>query len=203
MKKLYENIEDIDIEGDVGQLSEVVTKMDVALQNIAEYTKNLTDQLMNYNASNKGARYEWVVKVSLELRDKLCDASENLNEMQNQVVAYQNKIYRYEGMPENAQAPNPYLVTKSETISIETSSVQFNRSEMIELSKMLRQYAAAVFEQTRAIVEEKNSIAGVWKDTQYNDFSEYIDLIAKNIGDALKEFESYVLYLDVKIKELS
>ena len=131
MKKLYENIEDIHIKGGVGQLSEVVKAMDMSLQNIADNTEQLTGYLAKYSSSNKGAQYEKLVNTSFRLRDKMFQASIELNEMQNQIVAYQNKIYRYEDMSENAAPPNPYLVTKRQ-VNVDTSVVQFNRSDMID-----------------------------------------------------------------------
>lgn len=201
MKKLYENIENIHIKGDVSQLSEVVTAMDISLQNIAEYTERLTGQLAKYSVSNKGSQYEKVVNTSMALRDVLYHASMDLNEMQNQVVKYQNKIYRYEDRLESAQRPNPYLVTKSH-VNVETSEVQFNRSEMVKVRQMLRNYGEKVFYHTRTINEKKNMIASVWRDAQYNDFAEYIDGVIRNIVEALKVFEEYVLYLEEKIKEL-
>ena len=43
MKKLCENIEDIHIRGDIGQLSDIVRSMDMSLQNIADNTDKLTE----------------------------------------------------------------------------------------------------------------------------------------------------------------
>ena len=103
MKKLYENIEDINIKGGVSQLSEVIRAMDISLQNIADNSDQLTTYLVRYSAANKGSQFEKVVKVSSALRDKLYQASLELNDMQNQIVVYQNKIYRYEDLPENAK----------------------------------------------------------------------------------------------------
>ena len=86
MKKLYENIEDIDIRGGVSQLTEVVTAMDIALQNIADSTDRLYSQLIKYSVSNKGTQYEKVVDTSYALREVLFDASEALNDIQRQIV---------------------------------------------------------------------------------------------------------------------
>lgn len=201
MKKLYENIEDIKIKGGVGQLSEVVRAMDISLQNIADKTEQLIGYLAKYGLSNKGAQYEKVVKTSLRLRDAMFQASEELNEMQNQIVVYQNKIYRYEDMPENAAAPNPYLVTKRQ-ISVDTTVVQFNRSDMIDLATVLRNYSEGVYHHIRTINQKKNSIATVWMDTQYDDFAVFIDNVTRDVVDALKIYEEYVIYLEDKIKEL-
>lgn len=201
MKKLYQNIEDIHIKGGVGELSDVVSAIDISLQNIADKTEELTNYLAKYSSSNKGAQYEKVVKTSLKLRDEMFDASVELNDMQNQIVAYQNKIYRYEDMAQSAPSPNPYLVTKRD-VTVDTSVVQFNRTEMIELAATLRNYSEMVFHHIKTINQKKNSIASVWMDTQYDDFSVFIDDVTKSIVDAIKVYEEYVIVLEDKIKEL-
>ena len=202
MKKLYENIEDIHIKGGVSQLTELVTAMDISLQNIADYTNKLCSELSKYSESNKGAQYEKVVNTSLALRNVLFDSSEALNDMQNQIVMYQNKIYRYEDMAESAQAPNQYLVNKNQNINVETSAVQFNRDEMIHIAAMLRNYSERVIHHAKTINEKKNTISTVWLDSQYKDFSEFVEDVIKKIVEALKIFDSYTSYLEEKIKEL-
>ena len=201
MKKLYENIEHINIKGGIGQLSEVVRVMDDSLQNIADYTDQLTGYLSKYSSTNKGSQYDKVVKTSLALRDELFQMSQELNDMQNQIVIYQNKMFRFEDMQEMAPMPNPYLVTKKQ-ISVDTSVMQFNRTEMLEVATTLRNYHEHVSHHMRIITENKNSIASVWNDPQYDDFAEFIDGINQNVHEALKVFEEYVIYLENKIEEL-
>lgn len=123
MRKLYENIEDIYIKGDPAQLTEAVTAMDISLQTISDATEYLSEQLVRYSGSNKGAQYQRVVTTVVEVRDELYLASIELNEMQNQIVAYQNKIFRYEDMAECAVAPNPHLVQRR-NIFVDESVVQ-------------------------------------------------------------------------------
>ncbi len=202
MKKLYENIEDINIKGGVEQLSDVVRAMDISLQNIADNTDQLVGYLVKYSASNKGAQYEKVVNTSMHLRDEMFAASVDLNDMQNQIVAYQNKIYRYEDMGASAQKPNPYLVTKRQ-ISVDSSIVQFNRSDMLNVVAALRNYSERVYHHINTINEKKNAIAAVWRDTQYDDFAEFVSEVTKDVVEAIKIFEDYVLTLEEKIKELS
>ena len=202
MKKLYENIENIHIKGGIGQLSEVVRVIDHALQNIADYTERLNGYLSKYSVSNKGAQYDKVVRTSLRLRDELFQTSQELNDMQNQIVLYQNKMYRYEDVSETASTPNPYLVTKTQ-INVDTTIMQFNRTDMRELAATLRNYSERVYHHMKTIIEKKKSIASVWKDPQYDDFAEFIDGIMRNVVEALKVYEDYVIYLEDKIKELS
>jgi len=202
MKKLYENIEDVNIKGGISQLSEVVTAMDISLQNIADSTDRLTGILGKYSSANKGTQYEKVVNTSMELRDVLFQASFELNDMQNQIVVYQNKLYRYEDMNESAQKPNPYLVEKHQ-VSVDTTAVQFNKSDMLNVSSALKNYSQSVMYHLKTIMDKKNMIAGVWRDSQYKDFAEFVDGVARTIVDAVKKFEEYYLYLEEKIKELS
>ena len=202
MKKLFEDIEDIDIKGNVGLLSDVVTAMDISLQNIAENTEQLAAILVRYEVSNKGSQYAKVINTTMALRDTLYQASIELNEMQNQVVAYQNKIYRYEDMAESAQRSNPYLVTHRQ-ISVETSVVQFNRTDMMNVAAALRNYSERVFHHIKTINDKKNAIAAVWRDSQYDDFADFIENVSRGVIQAIKIFEEYVIYLEEKIKELS
>ena len=202
MKKLYEHIEDIDIRGGVEQLSDVVCAMDISLQNIADNTDRLVNHLIKYSASNKGSQYEKVVSTSMFLRDEMFEASVELNDMQNQIVAYQNKIYRYEDLAESAQKPNPYLVTKRQ-VSVDTSIIQFSRTDMIDVAAALRNYSEQVYHHIKTINEKKNSIAAVWRDTQYDDFAEFVGEVTKDVVEAIRVFEDYVIYLEEKIKELN
>ena len=201
MKKLYERIEDINIKGGLEPLSEVLTVMDSALQNIAAYTDKLVKHLVKFNATNMGKRYENVVSNSLRLRDDLFDASYQLNDMQNQIVAYQNKIYRYEGMAELAEKPNPYLVTKAD-VTVTNSGIQFNKTDMIELVTLLRSYSEGVYNQLRTIKEKKEEIAEVWQDSQYKDFAEFVDRVIRKVFGTIKIFEDFVLELEARIKGL-
>ena len=95
MRKLYENIEDIYIKGSPAELTSIITSMDISLQNISEGTEQLAAKLVKYSDSNKGTQYERIVARLLALRDVLYQASVDLNGMQNEIVAYQNKIFRY------------------------------------------------------------------------------------------------------------
>lgn len=201
MKRLYERIEDINIKGGIGQLSDVVRTMDISLQNIADNSDQLVSILAKYSSTNKGTQFERVIKTAVKLRDKLFDASMELNDMQNQIVAYQNKVYRYEEMAENAPAPNPYRVTQRH-INVETSVVQFNRPDMINVTAALRNYSERVTHHIKTINSKKNSIAMVWMDTQYKTFADFIDNVTRDIIESIRIYEDYVKYLEDRIKEL-
>lgn len=201
MKKLYENIESINIRGDISQLSEVVRTIDISLQNIADYTDRLTVLLLRLSSSNKGAQFGKVVKTSMRLRDELFMAASELNEMQNQVVAFQNKIYRYEEKSERASEPNPFLATKRQ-ISTDQLSIRFDREEMMQVVAALKNYKERVFYNVHSIEEKKNNLASVWLDNQYSCFSVFVDDVIKRVEKAIEIFDEYVIKLEERIKEL-
>ena len=122
--------------------------------------------------------------------------------MQNEIVAYQNKIFRYEDMPELASAPNPHMVQRI-NIRVEVSQVQFNLAEMMSVSAELRNYSEAIIYHTQNLLDSKEQVATIWLDSQYTIFAQFIDDVCKEIIDALKSFDEYVLVLEEKIKELS
>lgn len=203
MKKLYECIEDINIKGNPAELTSVVSAMDISLQNITAATEVLAGELLKYSESNKGTQYQRVISALTRLREELYESSVELNEMQNQVVAYQNKIFRFEDMSEMASAiPNSYMVNRT-VINVDISVVKFSVSEMMSVSAELKNYSEVVFYHTKNLCDSKNQIASIWMDSQYQIFSEFIDSVCAKIVDALKLFDEYVVYLDEKIKELS
>ncbi len=202
MKKLSHNIQDIHILGGVEQLTEGVSALDKTLQNITDYTDKLTNYLTKYSSSNKGLQYQKVVRTSVKLRDSLFAKSLELNDMQNQIVAYQNKVYRYEDINRAVSKPNPYLINKK-NISVDTSMVKFTRGDMINLVANMNNYCERVRFHVKSLIEKKNSMASFWKDTQYRDFSLFIDDISKDVMDSIKLYEDYVIALEGKIKELN
>ena len=202
MRKLLENNEDIYIKGSPAELTSIITAMDISLQNISEGTEQLAAKLVKYSDSNKGTQYERIIAKLLVLRDVLYQASVDLNGMQNEIVAYQNKIFRYEDMPELASAPNPHMVQRI-NIRVEVSQVQFNLAEMMSVSAELRNYSKAIIYHTKNLLDSKEQVATIWLDSQYTIFAQFIDDVCKEIIDALKSFDEYVLVLEEKIKELS
>lgn len=201
MKRLYENIERIDIQGGIEQLSEVVSSIDISLQNIADYSDMLANFLIRYSVSNKGLQFEKVIDIAMFLRDKLYNASIAMNDMQNQIVAYQNKIYRYEGMSAAAQLPNAYLVQRR-NIDADTFAVQFDRTEMIEVASYMETYSEQVLYELVTIKYKKDAIAAVWRDPQYYDFADFVDDVIKTVLNAVEIFDDYVISLKERIQEM-
>ena len=202
MRKLYENIEDIHIKGSPAELTEIITAMDISLQNISEGTEQLTLKLIKYSETNKGTQFDRVREKLVTLREILYQASVDLNGMQNEIVTYQNKIFRYEDMAELASVPNPHMVQRI-NINVEVTSVQFNLSEMMTVSAELKNYSEAILYHTRQLAEKKNQAGSVWLDSQYDLFAQFIDDVCSEIIDGLKLFDEYILALDEKIKELN
>ena len=202
MKKLYENIEDIYIEGDPENLTELITDMDNYLQAIANDTEQLTYGLVKYSEVIKGVQFKNTLETVLVLSDTLCEASRELNRMQNEIVEYQNRIFRFEEMNSFASVPNKYIVERV-TINADSLVRKYEVSELISLLQDLNDYSVNVSNFTEKILDAKDNISAIWRDSQYDLFSDFIDDICIEITNALKKFDKYAAYLDEKIKELS
>ena len=201
MKKLYENIEDIYIIGSASELTEMVTAMDNSLQIIADYSRQLTERFLKYSTTTKGKQFQNTVNTAMKLRDEVYDASMDLNEMQNQIVKYQNKINRYEDVTDFIAAPNYFEVTKT-TVSPDVAEIRMTRTEMMSLVSMMEEYHAEVSSQLRFINEKKDDIGNIWRDSQYTDFAEFIEEISDKLQQGLKIYDDFVLYLKERILEL-
>ena len=201
MKRLYENIEEINIKGSPAELYTAVTSMDMTLQSIAEGTEHLFGIVAKYNASNQGAQYSKMMEKIYQLRDTLLRSSEELNIMQNEVVAFMNEVFRYEDMSEVAPRPNSYMVQKT-ALNIENSGTSFVLSDMLDVESALSEYSEAIYSQAVKFNEEKDQLASIWSDAQYKDFSDFVESVCKEIIDALKVFDEYRTTLAEKIKEL-
>lgn len=202
MKKLYENIEDIYIEGDPENLTELITDMDNYLQAISNDTEQLTYGLVKYSEVIKGVQFKNTLETVLVLSDTLCEASRELNRMQNEIVEYQNRIFRFEEMNSFASVPNKYIVERV-TINADSLVRKYEVSELISLLQDLNDYSVNVSNFTEKILDAKDNISAIWRDSQYDLFSDFIDDICIEITNALKKFDKYAAYLDEKIKELS
>ena len=186
MKKLYENIEDIYIEGNPENLTELITDIDNDMQAITNDTEQLTYNLIKYSEVIKGVQFKNTLDTVLVLSDTLSEASRELNRMQNEIVEYQNRIFRFEEMNSFASVPNKYIVER-----------------VMTLVQNLNDYSLNVSSFVRKILDAKDNVSAIWKDSQFSLFSDFIDDICVEITNALKKFDAYAAYLDEKIKELN
>ncbi len=202
MKRLYENIEDIHIKGSISQLSQLVTNLDLNLQDISNKTDELYNWLVKFSGSNAGRQFEKVVEESLSLRDYLYDAATDINQMQNDIAAYQNKIARFEDNNEYADAPNPLMLSKNKHVNVKTDKVEIKKNEMNQLLRALKAYRSYIDKNAKEIDRKSREIGVVWQDSQYKDFMNYIHDIFRRINECIKKFEPCIQELEEKIKGL-
>lgn len=202
MKKLYENIEDIYIEGNPENLTELITDIDNDMQAITNDTEQLTYNLIKYSEVIKGVQFKNTLDTVLVLSDTLSEASRELNRMQNEIVEYQNRIFRFEEMNSFASVPNKYIVERV-MISADPLVRKYEVSELISLVQNLNDYSLNVSNFVRKILDAKDNVSAIWRDSQFSLFSDFIDDICVEITNALKKFDAYATYLDEKIKELN
>lgn len=202
MKQLFVSIEDIHIIGSANDLSEIVTVMDQSLQVIADYSEQLTGILHRYSSTIKGKQFQNTVETAKQLREEVYKAAVEMNNMQNQIVEYQYKINRFEDEVNDVAIPNHFEVTQA-VINPETAEVQMTRSELERLVLLLEEYETVVYQQLRIINEKKDDIGNIWKDTQYMNFSEFIDELSVDLSNAIKVYDDFLSYLKERILELS
>ena len=174
MKKLYENIEDIYIEGNPENLTELITDIDNDMQAITNDTEQLTYNLIKYSEVIKGVQFKNTLGTVLVLSDTLSEASRELNRMQNEIVEYQNRIFRFEEMNSFASVPNKYIVERV-MISADSLVRKYEVSELISLVQNLNDYSLNVSNFVRKILDAKDNVSAIWKDSQFSLFSDFID----------------------------
>ena len=87
-------------------------------------------------------------------------------------------------------------------ISTDVSQVQFHRDEMLQLVASLKNYGNSVLHHVKNINEKRNAAGRIWRDTQYRDFSAFVDDVTRSVQNALKEYEGYIREVEEKIKEM-
>ncbi|MBR1764616.1 MAG: hypothetical protein IJ746_04415 [Ruminococcus sp.] len=202
MKRLNVNIEEVNIKGDIDQLSQAVIVIDKALQSIADNTDKLYSKLMNFQSTNLGKTYNNIVQTTAELRSELYYSSAEMNDLQRQLIDYQNKLYRYEGINRSAPSPNKFFVQKRK-LSTSTNGFMFSRKDMQDLIAMIKSFVGSVESNLKNIVKAKDSASHFWKDRQYKDFSSFIDDVNNKTQRAIKKYEGFIADIDNKVKELS
>ena len=202
MRRIFENIEDIYIIGGPEELSKIVSEMDISLQKISQNFENMYEALYRYVNINSGLQLQQLINTTIELRENLYDFSIDLNTMQNNLVEYQRKILRFEGLPESTMLPNHYYVEMKELVSVDTTKTTYDITELNYLIKDLEGWYEEIDDCLRSIVQDKNDIGTIWKDSQYNVFSDFIDEVSNETDKGMNVFGEYIVYLKNRIKEL-
>lgn len=202
MKRLTINIEDIYIKGGPVHLTEVITSIDNSLQKLSQATEDATILVNKYSSSNKGQQYQKMTSALAVLSNRLYEASVDINNMQNEIVNYQNKVLRYEGQSESAVLPNKITIERAH-IEVDVADVKFELIEMNEIKNGLNSYSATIFYGMQDIVKQKNDIGQIWLDTQYKTFAEFIDELNMDTLMSVKTFGEYLEYLEERIKAVS
>ena len=201
MKKLYINVDRCEVRGGAEALSPIVQEMDRRLQELASETEMMKEVLFKYASTNSSPQYEKCAVSVYNLSEFLFDASEQLNEMQTQIVKYQDAMARYNDKNCSFYSPNPHSVKKVQ-ISQDSTNWQFTYDEMIHLNQSIEKYTRSARDILKQLQSNKESIGSIWRDPQYNDFSEFIDTIVSTTSNAITTLEEYSTYLGRKIVEM-
>lgn len=202
MKKLYSNIDNINIKGRPELLSVAITKIDVVLQALASSTQKVKQAILQYGGSNFGNQYERACVAISNLSRELAVISADMNELQHQVVRYENKCHIYEGEPPSAVSPAGYQVQEIQA-EVNVSEFQFHLNEMHLVKKSIDLYISSSAESMGIMRMYRDEIGTFWQDTQFRDFSQIIDEVGAVVYAGCRELEMYSTFLSGKIRELS
>lgn len=200
MDKLYVNVTRCDVIGGAQALTPIVTEMDKRLQELANETQTMKGILCKFLGSNTSEQYEKATVAVCNLSEFLFNASEQLNEMQGQIVRYQDAIARYNERSDSFSAPNAHNVQKVQ-IGVDTKRSQFTYDEMIHVNQSIQKYTSDARTTARQLKSNKESIGSIWRDPQFRDFSAFIDEIVSKTENSIVTLEEYSTHLSQKIKE--
>ena len=172
------------------------------MQELASSTEKIKGTMYKFSGTNQGTQYKKACDAVTELSARLYSASETLNDVQHQIVEYENKCHRYEDESASASNPRKHNV-KQVKVTVNTFETEFHKTEMITVRNSLEKYSRSAKEECKKLRSNRDSIGRVWTDRQFKDFSTYIDDICSVIEKGCKELDDYKNYLNVKIKELN
>ncbi len=202
MKKLYENIEEVSIKGRPEELTQVVDSIDITMQEFANETENVKVIMYKYSGTNQGIQYKNACDAITDLSNQIYDASEELNELQRQVVEFQNKCYRYEGLGYLCTSPRSHNINRIRVLA-NTSSIDFKKPEMIIVRDALERYSCSARDVYKKLQSDRDYIGTIWEDRQFRDFSSFIDEVCIIIENGCKNLDEYKDYLHARIKEIT
>lgn len=201
MRKLFQNITNIKIRGNAGELTEIVRKMDERMQALANETEHVKEVVVKYTDNNKGEQYAKAIAAVSELSKHLYESSETLNDMQRQIVTLQNKTFAYEEQRMHAQQPKRHEVRKI-TVNTETKVIEFRREDMILVQKQIANYVNNVVETLKRLRDDKNRIGQIWMDDQYRIFDRFIEDVIKTTTQHGRVLDEYAKHLKKQIEIL-
>ena len=199
MKKLYVNVEEVKIKGRPEALTRVVMDIDRRTQELASATELIKGIMYKLSGTNRGKQYKQACDAVTELSADVYDASEVLNDVQHQIIKFENKCHYYEGESISAPSPRRHSVRKIK-VSVNTSEILFEKPQMIYVRNALDKYSKLAREECKKLRSNRDSIGRIWTDRQFKDFSVYIDNVCMIVEKGCRELDEYKNYLNERIK---
>ena len=202
MKKLYINVNRCELYGGAEALSPLVKEIDIRMQELAQETEIIKGVLFKFVGDNSSEQFERAAVEVYNLSERLYDSSEQLNEMQCQIVKYQEAIAKFNDNNYSFSAPNAHNVQKVQ-ISTDVNHFQFTYEEMVYVDNSIQNYVNNARDSIVRLKSNKDEIGSIWRDPQYNDFSDFIDETVSVTEKGIVVLEEYSAYLSKHIIELN
>lgn len=202
MKKLFLNIQKVHIKGkDPSVLSTLVADIDKQMQSLVIATDEARALMSKYNGNNNGAQYEKASATLHELSRHIRECTVVVNDLEMQVVAFQNKVFRFEGSNRAAPMPKKFIATETKAITSHVD-LQYGMDEMRAVATGLSKYCEKTRSVIKGILMARSRISTVWVDPQFKDFAAVIENVRVVTERHVKELDVYVTYLNTRIKEM-
>lgn len=198
--RLYVNVQRADIQGGADALCPIVQEMDKRLQELAQETENIKEIMLKFQTSNSSDQYDRACNVISAFSNFLFDKSEELNDMQVQIVEYQNSTNRYNEKSGCFSNPNSHDVRKV-IVDVDVQHFQFTLDEMRYVNQSIETYIKNAEDISNQLLNNKNEVGSIWRDPQYEDFSQFIDEVVTATKQSLTIVNDYSIHLNQQIAE--
>lgn len=197
---LFECIDDVRINGRPSELSSAISAMDICLQDLADQTNQMDEMMTLMSGNLKGQQFEKAVTEIHNFSVFLCEMSDKLNEMQREVVDYQNRISRFEGLAEDGTYNN--LNVRVVNVFADTGEVQLTSDQWILVYEKICEYCRNSMDSASQLQSKKNDVGEIWQDSQYMRFSDFIDSIVNEAKEKILVVEDYAQNLKTELSRL-
>lgn len=197
---MFDNLGDVYILGKATILNDEISAMDNIVQHMSSQTEEMKQVLMECSDATFGEQFERAVTEAEQLSDVLYEKAFELNKVQHDLVRYIDKIDVFNDRPPSGIPPRPFNV---ERIHVE-ANIRYDKLENVIVEDLIRginEYSRSIADLTRQMVYQRDSIGEKWKDSQFDQYSRFIDEIVEANRKGISVLIDYANYLLAKLRQ--
>jgi uncharacterized protein YukE len=186
-----------EIVAELKRCADSIAEIDKRMQDFANATEMMKSIVVSHGGSNYGKQYNNMCLAVNKFSKDIYTASDVLNDLQHQVVEFENKCHVFENEPPSASG-TVHNVNYTE-LSANTGEFQMHKDQMKAVSNALEAYFAFARQTAMQLRSNRDSICAIWLDSQSKDFSEVIEEVFAMIEAGCQVLDNYKQYLDFLI----